>query len=135
MLLIVEDDENDARDLRELCEKAGYAGRVQVAPTLTDATHIAALTPPTAYLVDLCLPDGNGFELVHWLRESCSAPFAIVTSTLCAVNAARRLGGDFLAKPFEPEDVARVLAWFESESGGPISGPRSAPGPAGSRRT
>jgi ActR/RegA family two-component response regulator len=113
MLLIVEDDETDAQLLRSLCIESGYLEDIETATTIERAKEIARATPPTAFFVDLCLPDGNGFELVRWLRPQYAAPFAIVTSTLEAVNVARRLGAEFLAKPFHVEDVARVLGSFE----------------------
>ncbi len=111
-ILIVEDEP-------AISESLGYAlGRdgfdVVVAGTLKEAR--AKLDGIELVLLDLMLPDGSGFDVLHEARRRPSrAPAVIVLSSRDAeadrVAALETGADDYVTKPFSPREVvARVRA-------------------------
>ncbi|MBI4425147.1 MAG: response regulator [Elusimicrobia bacterium] len=109
-LLIVEDE----RDYRELLEgilrKAGYA--VVSAHNGAQALERLASERPALILLDLNLPDTDGYALCRRIRgdaEFGRIPIIMVTvqSDTSSIAQGLRLGADdYVAKPFDPEEVA-----------------------------
>jgi len=86
----------------------------------SDASEAAGLLATHAYdllLTDVRLPDGDGFTLLRASREANAATEVILMTAFASVEAAVEAikGGayDYIAKPFEPDDlllkVARAL--------------------------
>jgi DNA-binding response OmpR family regulator len=69
---------------------------------------------PDIVLLDIVLPDGDGFQLCRQLRELSEVPIIIVTSRNSEVDKVRGLelgADDYITKPFSPvELLARVKA-------------------------
>ena len=112
-VLIVEDDVTLALTLEAGLHLAGHAPRH--APTLAAARREVATVTPDAIVLDLGLPDGDGIDLCHELREAGNpVPLLILTArgTLDARVAGLRSGADdYLTKPFDmPELLARIDA-------------------------
>lgn len=66
-LLIVEDDEDLARIMLATFERAGI--EVHHAPTRRRAIELCETLSPDLIVLDLSLPDGDGFNVVDWLRQ------------------------------------------------------------------
>jgi DNA-binding response OmpR family regulator len=66
-ILLVEQDHNLAQVVLAGFEKAGV--RVDHASTLQQAVDRCLLGTPDLLILDLALPDGDGFSLVDWLRR------------------------------------------------------------------
>jgi two-component system response regulator AtoC len=110
-VLVIEDDD-DARDA--LCEHLRAAGwEPRPARTGAEALAAAAEAPPDAVLLDLVIPEPDGFEVLERLHAGAPALPVIVTSALSeaeAVVRAMRLGAaDYLPKPFEVAELELVL--------------------------
>lgn len=111
-VLLVEDDEALANNLRELLSGHGYP--VDAAATLAEARDRLAELRPSAVVVDIHLPDGDGTELA---KELCRVPglTVIVMSgydperTGEAVRVACGEGTSFLPKPFDVAHLLRAL--------------------------
>jgi two-component system OmpR family response regulator len=112
-VLVVEDDPKMAGLLRRGLTEEGYA--VDLAGTGVDAIWAATENPYDAIVLDVMLPDIDGFEVCRRIRaESRWAPVLILT----ARDAVRdRVGGldagadDYLTKPFSfSELLARLRA-------------------------
>jgi two-component system, OmpR family, response regulator RegX3 len=108
-LLLVEDDEGIAGAMVEGLRREGF--------TVTwVATGAAALTAEGVdmVLLDLGLPDTDGFEVCRKLRASSAVPIIVVTardSELDKVVGLELGADDYLAKPFGfRELVARIRA-------------------------
>lgn len=89
----------------------GY--EVWEAETVAEAKKLFADRPPSAALLDLKLPDGDGIELLKELRAS-QPNLAVVMisghgSTEHAVHAVREGAYDFLEKPLDKERVLVTL--------------------------
>ena len=120
-LLLVEDDA-DMADL--LGQVLGFEGfDVRVAPSLSAARE-ALSSPPNLVLLDVGLPDGNGFDLLREIRaEHGDLPVLMLTARGDAMDRVLGLelgADDYLPKPFEPRELtARIRAVLRrSQRGG-----------------
>ena len=66
-LLLVDQDEEVARSILASFGESGM--RIDHASTLQQAVDRCLLGPPDLLILDLTLPDGDGFSLVDWLRR------------------------------------------------------------------
>ncbi len=112
-ILIVDDDAELSAMLVELLAREGWS--TQTALSAGDGEQALAAGQPDVVLLDVMLPDGNGFELARRWRAAYSA-LGLVMLTARGDPMDRVLGleigaDDYLAKPFEPRElVARVRA-------------------------
>jgi len=112
-ILLIEDNANLAYGLRNNLEIEGYA--VDVAVTGTKGLERAQQAPPQLILLDLMLPELDGFRVLRTLREGGSnVPVLILTARGGEADKVRglRLGADdYVTKPFSVlELLARVEA-------------------------
>lgn len=109
-LLLVEDEEDLAFALERLLRREGHS--VDRASGFREALRLSAARLYDAVLLDLGLPDGDGFELLERLREPDGCPVIVQTGRDDAASAVRalRLGAaDYLTKPVEPEALGLAL--------------------------
>jgi DNA-binding response OmpR family regulator len=113
LVLIVDDDAELATMVGELLEREGWATHTVL--TGGDGERAIAGKHPEVVLLDVMLPDANGYELCRRWRAAHPA-LALVMLTARGDPMDRVLGleigaDDYLAKPFEPRElVARVRA-------------------------
>jgi two-component system OmpR family response regulator len=112
-LLVVEDDERLADQLRRGLRAEGYA--VDVTGTAEDARWMATENDYDAVVLDVGLPDGDGFALCADLRKANRwAPILILTARHAVPDRVRGLDAgadDYVLKPFSfTELAARVRA-------------------------
>jgi two-component system KDP operon response regulator KdpE len=121
-VLIVEDDAAVNRMLRISLRAAGF----DIVDVGDGAEALNVLMQPgstEAVIVDLGLSDGVGRAILDRLRRmhKRDLPACVVTSALDREEVARRYGrfsGYFLAKPFDPWDLVRVVEKLLSERSG-----------------
>ncbi|MCC6318473.1 MAG: response regulator transcription factor [Gemmatimonadaceae bacterium] len=112
-ILIVEDNESLARGLRSNLEFEGH--EVDVAATATDGLHRARAGGHDLIILDLMLPDGDGYRVLRALREAGQETPVLILSALGEeadkVRGFRFGADDYVAKPFGLlELIARVEA-------------------------
>ncbi|MCK8787706.1 response regulator transcription factor [Roseomonas sp. NAR14] len=112
-VLLVEDDPVVARGTTVLLRSNTMA--VDVAATGEEALEVAALYDYDVILVDLGLPDIEGYEVIRQLRAHGSTTPVLILSGLARPQAkVRGLGlgaDDFVTKPFDrAELLARIQA-------------------------
>ena len=114
-VLVVEDERDVAELLRFNLAKEGF--EVLVAPHGADALRIAREQAPDVVLLDLMVPQLNGWEVCRRLKEEADTraiPIIMVTGR--AEEGDKILGfelgaDDYVTKPFSPRElVARVRA-------------------------
>jgi DNA-binding response OmpR family regulator len=112
MILVVEDEPRIAGIARDYLERAGWP--VRTSASGREAVELARRERPELVVLDLRLPDLDGFDVARAIRRESAVPIIMLTAR---VDEADRLRGfelgadDYIAKPFSPRElVARVTA-------------------------
>jgi len=91
----------------------GHGFEVELAATLEEGLERAREGPYQALILDVSLPDGEGFDLLERLREDCiDTPALFLTSRDSVSDRLRgfeRGADDYLAKPFALSELAARL--------------------------
>ncbi|MCQ4347473.1 sigma-54 dependent transcriptional regulator [Pseudomonas stutzeri] len=100
-VLIVEDDETLADNIRTYLERKGY--EAQVCPSAEAALESLASQRPDVLLTDHCLPGISGIELIRQARGMDTRVKTVMMTAHgnieCAVEAMKAGAYDFLTKP------------------------------------
>lgn len=112
-ILIADDDPRLRRLVRLTLERAGWP--VQEAATGAETLDAALAEPPPALvLLDVVLPDIDGFDVLRRLRESSAIPVVMLSGLDAEDDRVTGLdlgADDYIAKPFGVRElVARVRA-------------------------
>jgi two-component system response regulator MprA len=112
-LVLVIDDEPGIVDFVQIgLRNEGY--RVAVAGTAADGLELVRREPPAAVILDVGLPDGDGFDLLATIRAESDVPIVMLTARGEVDDRVRGLdlgADDYIAKPFHfAELLARVRA-------------------------
>lgn len=109
-ILIIEDDANIAELERDYLQLNGYHVTI-IADGLLGLQHAVSGTYDVI-IVDLMLPNKDGFEILKAVRSKNEIPIIIVSAKTDDIDKIRGLGygaDDYLTKPFSPSElVARV---------------------------
>ncbi len=110
--LLIVDDEASLRDFLSIVfEEEGW--HVDTAATLGEAHAAIQRREPDVVLCDLMLPDGSGIDLVREVKTlTPSMVFVMITahtSTRSAVEALKAGAVDYIAKPFDIEELKIVV--------------------------
>ena len=114
--VLVVDDEHDVRHLMTVfLQRSGMPIDVEAVANGIDALHRAAAGPPDLIILDVMMPQLDGFEVCERLRAretTCAVPILMLTALDAPTDRTRGfLAGtdDYLAKPFDRgELLARV---------------------------
>ena len=120
-ILVVDDDREVTRLMRGYLEQAGY--QVLVAHNGETALHMIRRERPDLILLDLMLPDRDGWDITRIVREdSTLAATPIIMLTARVTDTDKILGlelgaDDYVTKHYNPREVvARVRARLRIES-------------------
>jgi signal transduction histidine kinase len=113
-IMVVDDQPANLKLLEDMLKVRGY--KVRSFPRGRLALAAAVQHPPDLFLLDINMPEMNGYELCECLKSNpeLSAAPVIFLSALSAtedkVKAFQAGGADYITKPFQLEEVqARVL--------------------------
>ena len=116
-ILIVEDDPSLSEALRVSVEGAGYSA--QTARSLEAGVSSIRRQPFDIVLCDLRLPDGDGINFIRSARDAapnCSTVLMTAFGTHdIALQALREGAYDYVAKPFEMEELLFLLRKIEEK--------------------
>jgi two-component system alkaline phosphatase synthesis response regulator PhoP len=125
-IILSVDDEPDVTGLvRFHLTKAGY--EVVTAACGREALEIVRTRPPDLIILDLMLPDIDGFGVCEILRRQAdTAAIPVVLLTAWATSDARHLGLelgalDYLTKPFSPKELVERVRRLLDLRPGPAS--------------
>ena len=114
-ILVVDDDRSIVRILRGYLEDAGF--EVVVAYDGESALHALRYNQPDILLLDIMLPDRDGWEITRFVRSQPSLAATPIIMITARVDETDRVVGlelgadDYITKPFYPREVvARVRA-------------------------
>jgi DNA-binding response OmpR family regulator len=110
-VLVVEDEQGLAESITDYMVKDGYV--CETAATLLEADEKIHLYTYDCVIVDLTLPDGNGFQLIETLKRLIATTGVIIISARNALEDKLKgleIGSDdYLTKPFHLSELnARV---------------------------
>ncbi len=114
-ILIVDDTPDNLRVLIDLLEASGFETRV--ATNGRDAVRIAELVRPSVILLDILMPEMDGFETCTRIKanpDTADIPVIFLSALADTDNIVRGFeagGVDYITKPFRREEVlARLRA-------------------------
>lgn len=111
-ILLIEDDEALAQLVQLLLERAGYT--VQTANSGDVGLRLARQSPPNLVLLDVLMPDMDGWHVYEAMRRITDAPVLFLTALGDEHNITYGLGlgaDDYIVKPFGYKElVTRVRA-------------------------
>lgn len=112
-ILIIEDEIGLIKMLKRLLDREGFQ-EVYQATSGVEALKKIKEYKVDLILLDVMLPDANGFDLCQQLREVSEAPIIFLTARTTDIDKLTGFsmgGDDYITKPFNPlEVVARIKA-------------------------
>ncbi|MBU3112486.1 response regulator transcription factor [Clostridium lacusfryxellense] len=117
-LLLVEDDESLALGIEFSLKDGGY--EVSTTSTVEGGKKLFHMEQFDLVLLDVNLPDGNGYELCKYIREISDVPIIFLTALDDEVNVVQGLeigGDDYITKPFRVRELlSRINAIIRRNS-------------------
>jgi CheY-like chemotaxis protein len=123
-ILIVEDNDDARETLRVMLEQDGH--EVLTAATGEDGLDRALSRAPAVALVDLGLPDLDGFEVARRLRalpQGAAIHLVAISGYGQPMDRARTRSAGFDAHLVKPVEAAKLRAVLAECASGPIDGP------------
>lgn len=118
-ILLLEDEQAIADTLLFALRREGF--EVQHLQLAREALAAFAAQPPDLAILDVGVPDGNGFDVCRTIRKTSDLPIVFLTARSEEID--RILGlelgaDDYVSKPFSPREVcARVKAILRRSAG------------------
>ena len=106
-ILVVDDDPQTLRYVRDVLSKAGYAVTVTAHPE--EVSRLVEEEEPHLVLLDLMLPGSNGIELMEVVQAMVNAPIIFLSAygeDQTIARAFEKGAADYVAKPFSPTELA-----------------------------
>ena len=111
-ILLVEDDATLAMGIEYTLKNEGYIA--DVANTFSKGKELVDKIDYDLIILDIGLPDGNGFELCKYIRKDKTTPVIFLTAQDEEVNIVMGLdigGDDYITKPFRIKElISRIKA-------------------------
>ncbi|MBU3144663.1 response regulator transcription factor [Clostridium sp. CF012] len=122
-LLLVEDDESLALGIEFSLKDGGY--EVSRASTVDEGKKLFHSEGFDLILLDINLPDGNGYELCKYIRSKSDVLIIFLTACDDEVNIVQGLeigGDDYITKPFRVRELlSRIKALIRRNSKNTLS--------------
>lgn len=112
--ILLVDDEQELLDMVvSILNEDGF-GNITTAKTVKEAIAVSKACRPQLAILDVMLPDGNGFELMEQLKKTADYPVLFLTARGEDDDKVRGFGlgaDDYMVKPFLPRELLlRVTA-------------------------
>lgn len=108
--ILIVDDEADLREMvTSILEQDGFK-TIKTAGTVAEALKICRDWEPDLAILDVMLPDGNGFSLFEQMRTFTEVPVLFLTARGEDEDKLKGLGlgaDDYMVKPFLPKAAYR----------------------------
>jgi len=117
-ILLLEDDQILCDSLKEYLESEGYS--VDTAYRGGDVFDLTYENSYDLYILDVNVPDINGFDVLRELREADDNTPAMYITALTDINSISKgfsVGADdYVKKPFDPEElIIRIKSKFDKK--------------------
>lgn len=120
-ILMIEDDSSLSQMVSDYL--SGFGMHLTIAPTIGDGREQLTTNHFDALLLDVMLPDGDGFDMCREVRATSDIPILMLTAR--GEDTDRIVGlelgaDDYLPKPFNPRElVARLRAVLRRRQSSP----------------
>ena len=107
-ILIVDDEAELLEMVRSILEQDGFKA-MKTAGTVSEALQMCKEWKPDLAILDIMLPDGNGFSLFEQIRTFTEIPILFLTARGEDEDRLRGLGlgaDDYMVKPFLPKELS-----------------------------
>lgn len=111
IIFLIEDNEKLSKANERAIKLRGY--EVQTALTLKEARTKLAFLAPDIILLDVMLPDGDGFAFCEEIRLKTDAHILFLTAKTEHADKVKGFaagGDDYIMKPFHPEELLMRIA-------------------------
>lgn len=112
-ILIVDDEQDLCQLMQTSLKKEGFQS-IQTAGTVKNGWEQFQAFSPHLAILDVMLPDGEGYDLCKKIREVSRIPILFLSAKTDEIDKILGLaigGDDYITKPFSPKEVAyRVKA-------------------------
>lgn len=127
-ILLVDDEQSILQMVEMVMQKEGFQN-IHKATTGHEALQIVKATPLDYIVLDVMLPDANGFDLCKKIREYTDVHILFLTAKVTDFDVLTGFesgGDDYVTKPFNPlEIIARMKAHLKRMDNNKISIQRS----------
>ena len=107
--ILIVDDEADLLEMAaSILEQDGFKA-IRTAGTVSEALHMCKEWKPDLAILDVMLPDGNGFSLLEQMRTFTEVPVLFLTARGEDEDRLTGLGlgaDDYMVKPFLPKELS-----------------------------
>jgi DNA-binding response OmpR family regulator len=122
-VLLVEDNENLGYMLKEYLAMKNF--HIDWVTSGSSAKNFLKSNKPNLIILDVGLPDIDGFQLAQWIKMECpSLPFLFLTARVLKIDVLKgfNLGAeDYIKKPIDEEElVMRMMAILNRTSKEPV---------------
>lgn len=110
-ILLVDDEEELLHMVDSILRRDGYT-QIRMAGTVAEALEWCGSWKPEFVVLDVMLPDGDGFSLLTQLRRFSDVPVLFLTARGEDEDKFRGLGlgaDDYMVKPFLPKELTLRL--------------------------
>lgn len=112
-ILLVDDEPDLLEMVKTILQDDGFQNIV-TAVSVSDGVNVSKTEKPDLAVLDIMLPDGDGFSLMRQMREFTDIPVIFLTAKDTGADKLAGLGlgaDDYIIKPFMPEELLlRVYA-------------------------
>lgn len=112
--ILLVDDEPDLLEMVKTILKDDGFQNIVTAVSVRDGATVSKTEKPDLAILDIMLPDGDGFSLMRQMREFTDIPIIFLTAKDTGADKLAGLGlgaDDYIVKPFMPEELLlRVYA-------------------------
>ncbi|TXR51928.1 response regulator [Reinekea thalattae] len=105
-VLVIEDEPKIIEILQTYMEREGY--QVSVLSDGADAVEVIKQTEPEFIILDLMLPNKDGFTICKEVRQFSTVPIIMLTARVDEIDRLMGLefgADDYVCKPFSPREV------------------------------
>ena len=112
-ILVVDDEKDVLKSLGQVLEDEGFI--VSLADSAQDALRFLEETHPDCIVLDVIMPDMDGFELCRHIRETPSLTDIPIVFMTAKGRPADMIGGydvganDYMTKPFDVLDMPKRI--------------------------
>lgn len=119
-ILVVEDNESIIKGLKYLLEQERF--NVYICKTIKEAFNLIGKCDINLAILDIILPDGNGYELCSYIKKYTNMPIIFLTAKDEEQDVVKGLdigADDYIIKPFRNRELVsrinNVLRRFNTE--------------------